>query len=49
MAVHSYVESSEQTELTSKIETNSYIQSRMTAKGEGRFRGGGIKQKGKDS
>ena len=44
--IHSFVESNEQTELTSKIETDSQIESRPTAKGGG-LRGGGIEQKGK--
>ena len=45
----SYMESNEQTELTSKIETFLQVQSRLTAMVGGRLRGGGIKQKGKDS
>ena len=35
------------TELTSKMETDSYMESRMTAKQGGRWGGGGIAQKGK--
>ena len=42
------MESNEQTELTSKIETDSYIQSRMTAKWVGDVRGSkGLSKKGK--
>ena len=38
-----HVESNEQTELTRKTQTDSYIESRMTAKGRaGRLGGGGL-------
>ena len=40
------MESNEQTELTSKIETDSYTESRLTALGAGGW-GGGIEQKRK--
>ena len=43
---HSYVESSKQTELINKIETDSQMESRMTATG-GRLGDGGTEQKGK--
>ena len=41
-----YVESSEQTELTSKTETDSQIESRLTALGVGWLGGGGMGRKG---
>ena len=41
------MESSEHTELTSKIETDSQIESRLTAKGWGWLGGEGMEQKGK--
>ena len=42
------MESNEQTKLTSKIETDSQTEGRMTAKvGRGRLRGRGIEQKKK--
>ena len=44
---YSYVESNEQSELTSKIETDPQIESTLTAMGRGRLRGRRIKQKGK--
>ena len=40
---YSYVESNEQTKLTNKLETDSMINSRLTARGA--VSGGGIKQK----
>ena len=43
---HSYVESNEQTELTSKTERDSEVESGLTALG-GRLRGGGTEPKGK--
>ena len=45
--IHSYVESNEHTELTSKIQTDSQMESRTTAIGRGSLEGGGIEQKGK--
>ena len=44
---HSYVESNEQTEKIYKIETDSWIVSRMTAKVLETVEGGGIEHKGK--
>ena len=45
---HSYVESNEQTELTSKSETDSYLESRWQLVGRwGRLQGRGIEQKRK--
>ena len=41
------MEFNEQTARTSKIDTDSLMESRMTALGEGWFEGGGIKQKWK--
>ena len=41
------MESNEQSELTSKIETDPQIESTLTAMGRGRLRGRRIKQKGK--
>ena len=41
------VESNEQSELTSKIKTDSEIESRLTAINEGGLRDGGVKLKGK--
>ena len=42
------MESNEQTELTSKTDTDSQMESRMTASGgQGRAGGGGTEQKGK--
>ena len=40
------MESNEQTELTSKIETNSLVESRMTAKVWGELEGRVVEQKG---
>ena len=42
------MESNGQTEITSKIETDSQIESRMTALGVGGLEGGRIKQKEKE-
>ena len=44
--IYSHVESNEQTELTRKIRTDLQTESRVTAKGNGDFRGRGMKEKG---
>ena len=44
--IHSYVESNEQIELTSKTDTDSQMESRWQLVGGGRWGGGGIEEEG---